>query len=338
MNDVNDAFGRVINYLRVSVTDRCNLRCVYCMPPEGIGPIAHDQVLRFEEIARVVDAAVGLGVRRVRLTGGEPLVRRGIAHLVALLRRLRGLEELSLTTNGILLADMAAELKHAGVDRVNVSLDSLDSERYAAITRGGSLPRVLSGIETARQVGLNPVKVNMVVMRGVNDDETLAMARQSVEQGWHVRFIEMMPLGIAQHLCGESEGSLDGFEARVVSNSAVRSGIESFYGALEPTELASGGPAETWRVPGSGGSIGFISAVSHGFCSSCNRLRLTSEGGLVPCLFSDAVVDLREPLRRGADLAELQTLIRSAVALKGSGHHLAEHRVETDHEMSRIGG
>jgi cyclic pyranopterin phosphate synthase len=334
----SDAFGRTIDYLRVSVTDRCNLRCIYCMPPEGVQPIAHEQVLRFEEIARVVEAAVGLGVRRVRLTGGEPLVRRGIGDLVRLLRALPGLEEISLTTNGTLLAGMAVALKEAGLDRVNISLDTLDAKRYATITRGGSLQTVLLGIDAARQAGLNPVKVNMVVLRGINDDETLAMARQSEERGWHVRYIEVMPLGVAQHVCGEAESSVDGLSTGTVPNAAIRAEIERAYGLLEPVEIVAGGPAETWRVPGSSGSIGFISAVSHGFCDVCNRLRLTSAGGLVPCLFSDREIDLREPLRRGAGREELQALIRSAVALKGPGHHLAERRVETDHQMSRMGG
>jgi len=332
-----DAFGRAIDYLRVSVTDRCNLRCVYCMPPEGVPPIAHDEVLRFEEIVRVVDAAAGLGIRQVRLTGGEPLVRRGIDALVRMLRALPDIKEITLTTNGTLLAGLAEPLAAAGLTRVNVSLDTLDADAYRAITRGGSLAAALEGIAAAERAGLVPVKVNMVVMRGINDGQVLAMARQSIAAGWHVRYIEMMPLGAAQHVCGDGE-AVDVTSAGMVPNSDIRAAIEAELGPLEPAEVAGAGPAETWRVPGARGSIGFISAVSHGFCANCNRLRLTANGRLVPCLFSDRELDLRAALRAGATREALQALIREAVALKGSGHRLAEHRVETGHQMSRIGG
>jgi cyclic pyranopterin phosphate synthase len=334
-----DAFGRTIDYLRVSVTDRCNLRCMYCMPPEGVPPLAHDDILRFEELLRVVQAATALGVTRLRLTGGEPLVRRGIVELIGLLRQLPALQEITITTNGILLAPLAEALKAAGLDRVNVSLDTLDAERYRAITRGGELASVLAGICAAQAAGLEPVKVNMVVMRGVNDHETLAMAQQSVAQCWHVRYIEMMPLGAAQRVCTPDEAHPDQtLDAGLVSNDQVRQQIEAHYGPLEPADVNGSGPAETWRVPGSAGSIGFISAVSHGFCAGCNRLRLTATGRLVPCLFSDRELDLRPALRRGATQEELQALLLEAVALKGSGHRLAEHILDTSHQMSRIGG
>lgn len=346
MSAVNDGFGRLIDYLRISITDRCNLRCIYCMPPEGVPPIPHDEVLRYEEIERVAQAAAGLGISRLRLTGGEPLVRRDVPELVAMLRAVPGVRELTMTTNGTLLAPLAGDLKAAGLDRVNVSLDTVDPDRYRTITRGGCLQTVLDGIAAAQEAGLNPVKINMVVMHGLNDDETLAMATQSVTRGWHVRYIEMMPLGNGQRIGALMEG--DEFDegghasgtpfAGLVANNNIRAAIEKHYGPLEPVTLAGNGPAETWRVPGAAGSIGFISAVSHSFCAQCNRLRLSSSGALVPCLFSDREVPLRAALRAGASTEELQGLICQAIALKQAGHHLAEGRVGTDHQMSKIGG
>ena len=321
-------YHRSISYLRVSITDRCNLRCVYCMPEDGVPALDHGDVLRYEEIARLVRIAVGLGISRVRLTGGEPLVRRGVEQLITMVASLPGIEDLSLTTNGTLLQGMAARLASAGLARVNVSLDTLRPDRYQTITRQGELADVLAGLEAARQAGLDPIKINTVIMRGVNDDEVLSFAARTVEDGWHVRFIELMPLG-------ETAPTVS---ADYVSSTEIRATVEAAYGALQPAQVAGNGPARYWRVPDALGTLGFISAISDHFCSRCNRLRLTSDGRLVPCLFSDLEYDLRTPLRAGASDDALRGIMLEAIASKPDRHHLEECRVMTRHEMSRLGG
>ncbi len=323
-----DPFGRAIRYLRVSITDRCNLRCVYCMPSEGVPALAHEAILRYEEIARLVRVAVDLGLREVRLTGGEPLARKGVVELVAQLAAIPGLEGLALTTNGTLLAPLAEALKRAGLQRVNISLDSLDAERYRALTRGGALSAALEGIAAAQRAGLEPVKINMVVMRGVNDDEVEALAAATVGHGWHVRYIEVMPLGEHPLLARQ----------QFVSAEAVRKRIEGRWGALEPADLPGNGPAETWRIAGAAGTIGFIGALSHSFCGACNRLRLTADGRLIPCLMANTALDVRGPLRSGADDETLRALLLEAIAQKGAGHQLDRHVATASHAMSRIGG
>ncbi|NLG26862.1 MAG: GTP 3',8-cyclase MoaA, partial [Chloroflexi bacterium] len=252
--ECRDACGRAISYLRVSVTDRCNLRCVYCMPEEGVALRPHAEILRYEEIERLVRIAVTLGVRHVRLTGGEPLVRAGIADLARLLTAIPGLEELSMTTNGTRLAELAAPLAEAGLRRVNVSLDTLRPERYSAITRCGELSDVLRGIEAARSAGLEPVKLNTVVVRGTNDDEVVDFARRTLDEGWHVRFIELMPVG---------EGVTPGDE--YVPSSEIREHIEAALGPLEPAELPGSGPARYLRLAGAPGTLGFISPLTEHF-------------------------------------------------------------------------
>ncbi len=326
-----DAFARQIRYLRVSITDRCNLRCIYCMPEEGIPLMRHEDILRFEEIRRLVEIAIGLGITRVRLTGGEPLARRGVVELVRMLAALPGLEDLALTTNGTLLAPLAEDLARAGLRRVNISLDTLRPERYRAITRRGELSDALAGIEAAQRAGLDPIKINMVVMRAINDDEVTDLARLSLERGWHVRFIEYMPLGREPALARE----------RFVSMQEVRARLEETLGPLEPAHVEGSGPARTWRLAGAppmAGTIGFISALSEHFCATCNRLRLSADGRLFPCLFSDVELDVRTPLRRGADDEALRQVFRQAVAAKGPGHQLDRYVTTTSHTMSRIGG
>lgn len=326
-DESRDACGRAISYLRVSVTDRCNLRCVYCMPEEGITLRPHAEILRFEEIERLVRIAVGLGVAHVRLTGGEPLVRAGLADLTRQLAAVPGLQDLTMTTNGTRLAEFAAPLAQAGLRRVNVSLDTLRPERFRRMTRCGELSDVLRGIEAARVAGLNPVKLNMVVVRGTNDDEVVDLARRTLDEGWHVRYIELMPLG---------EGVTPGDE--FVPSHEIRERIEAALGPLEPAELTGSGPARYLRVPGAPGTLGFISPLTEHFCAACNRLRLTADGRLMPCLFSDLELDLRGPLRSGADDADLRTLFQQALAIKPRSHHLAEHSIPRGRCMSRVGG
>jgi cyclic pyranopterin phosphate synthase len=324
-----DSYQRPITYLRVSVTDRCNLRCVYCMPAEGIHLRRHGDMLRYEEIERVVRVAVGMGIRFVRLTGGEPLARKGLTDLVAMLRPIPGLEELTMTTNGTLLAAHARPLAEAGLDRVNISLDTLCPERFHRITRRGELGDVLAGIEAAEEAGLGPIKLNTVVVRDLNDDEVAELARLTLEHPWHVRFIEPMPLG--SHVLWERD--------RYVPASEVQGRIEAVLGPLSPAQGPRGnGPARAFQLEKGLGTVGLITPWSQHFCPSCNRLRLTADGRLRPCLLSDIEVDLRGPLRSGAGEAELQGLIRQAVELKPMGHHLEAQGGPQGRAMSEIGG
>jgi cyclic pyranopterin phosphate synthase len=327
MTGLSDSFQRPINYLRISVTDRCNLRCVYCMPQEGITQMSHYDILSYEEIYTLVKAAAELGINKVRLTGGEPLVRAGVSDLVRLIAGIETIDDISLTTNGILLAQYAAELKEAGLMRVNISLDTLKPERFRQITRCGDLADTLKGIEAAGAIGLTPVKINMVVMAGVNDDELPDFARKTVNDGWHVRFIEHMPVN------GDNSKAIN-----LVSVSDMRKHIESL-GKLEPWKIEVGnGPAKYFRLPGATGTIGFITPVTEHFCYQCNRLRLTADGKLRLCLLNEDEIDLKEPLRSGASVAELKTLIENAIAKKPKSHHLAEGTSHKGRPFSQVGG
>jgi cyclic pyranopterin phosphate synthase len=327
-----DMYSRPINYLRVSVTDRCNFRCVYCMPPEGVPWRPHDLVLRYEEIEEIVRAAAELGISRVRLTGGEPLVRLGVVDLVRMLAGIPGIEELTMTTNGVFLSRYAAGLAAAGLSRVNVSLDTLRPERFREITRGGDIRDVLCGIEAAKQAGLLPVKINAVVLRGLNDDEVVEFAQKTMDEGWHIRFIEWMPVG-------EEELSGQAWNDGVVTADEMRSQIEAQLGQLSPAKTSAGnGPARYYRLPGAKGTIGFITPVSEHFCFRCNRLRLTADGQLRPCLLCDEEIDLRTPLREGADVAQIKALILQAIRSKPLEHHLSQCRHPGSRMMSQIGG
>ncbi len=325
MTGLSDSFQRPIDYLRISVTDRCNLRCVYCMPAEGIDLLAHEDVLSYEEIYRVATAAAELGIKKVRVTGGEPLVRIGLSGLIEMLAQIDAIDDIALTTNGILLARYADELKVAGLRRVNISLDTLKPEKFRLITRGGDLDSVLEGIEAAGIAGLNPIKINVVVMAGSNDDELTDFACKTVDDGWHVRFIEHMPFN--------SEMASSSF----VSVNEVRERLASL-GELEPCTFKGNGPAKYYRLPQAKGTIGFITPVSEHFCFHCNRLRLTADGRLRPCLLSVQEIDLRQPLRQGISAEELKKLIKRAVESKPRKHKLAEGMVPKDRPFSQVGG
>lgn len=327
-----DAYNRPISYLRISVTDRCNLRCAYCMPPEGMPWVPHEDILTYEEIETVVRAAAELDISKVRLTGGEPLVRLDIVKLVRMLARVPGVDDLAMTTNGILLSRYASRLAQAGLQRVNISLDSLQPGRFRSITRGGRLEDVLEGMEAARQVGLEPIKINTVVIRGMNDDEVVELASRTMEAGWNLRFIELMPVGNGGWLGDE-------WTEKVVTAEEIRQGIESALGTLEPAKVSAGsGPARYYRLPGAQGTLGFITAISEHFCYRCNRMRLTADGQLRPCLLSDQEIDLRRPLRQGAGVAEIKELLLQGVESKPRRHELGESCRPKKRSMSQIGG
>jgi cyclic pyranopterin phosphate synthase len=293
------------------------------MPPEGIPSIPHSEILSYEEILTVVQASAELGINKIRLTGGEPLIRSELPKLVQMLSRIKIIDEVSLTTNGTLLKKYALELKQAGLRRVNVSLDTLRADRFRYITRLGELRDTLNGIEAARKVGLQPVKINTVVLRGINDDEALDFASMTYKEGWCVRFIELMPFVNVMEFVPSAE---------------LLQRIE-LLGKLEPCSAITGnGPAKYYRLPGAKGTIAFISPVTEPFCSNCNRLRLSSYGQLCPCLLSDDGVDLKGPLRSNASVQEIKCLILKAVAFKPAHHRLAEGIVPMKQHMSQIGG
>ncbi|WP_258358634.1 GTP 3',8-cyclase MoaA [Moorella sulfitireducens (nom. illeg.)] len=323
---MEDNFCRQINYLRIAITDRCNLRCRYCMPATGVPLKSHEDILRLEEIVTLARAAGSTGINRIRLTGGEPLVRKNVVTLVRELAKLPAIKEVSLTTNGIFLGSLAGALKEAGLSRVNISLDTLKKERYRYITRRGNLNSVWQGIRVALAAGLTPVKINVVVTRGFNDDEILDFARLAIEEPLHIRFIELMPIGAAAASAG-------GY----VPMDEIKSRVERVY-HLEPlADLATNGPAVNFKVAGGQGSIGFISAMSSHFCHRCNRLRLTADGKLRPCLYWDGEIDVKGPLRAGASEAELAAIFARAVSLKPAEHHMETGWRQT-RVMSQIGG
>lgn len=327
---LTDRFGRPITYLRISVTDRCNLRCVYCLPEKGIRWQAREHQLSAEEIARVTETAAQGGVKRIRLTGGEPLVRPDIVEIVARLASIPGIEEVSLTTNAMLLERLARPLAQAGLRRVNISLDTLDADKFKRITRGGRIDRLWRGIAAAEDAGLAPLKLNTVVVNGVNADELPALARLTIENPWHVRFIELMPVGNAQNW-GEGFPSLPN---RYISVQKMQARLSAFD--LQPVSAPTGnGPARTFRVPGALGTVGFISPLGEHFCQNCNRLRLTADGYLRPCLLLDGEVNVRDTLRAGEPILPL---IQKAVEAKPEGHELRVHHYPESRRMAQIGG
>jgi cyclic pyranopterin phosphate synthase len=324
-----DGHGRLIGDLRVSVTDRCNFRCQYCMPAEGLPWLERDAVLRFEEIARLVGLMAAMGVRDVRLTGGEPLVRRQFPALVAMLAQIDALEEISVTTNGFLLERDAEALVRAGVDRFNVSVDSLQRDRFFELTRRDALPQVLRGLEAlARFPEAHPIKINAVAIRGFTEEEVLPFAEFARRTPYEVRFIEFMPLD-ADHAWTEDQ---------VLTGAEIRDAIDAVY-PLEPMPREPSATARVYRFADGHGKVGFINPVSEPFCADCNRIRLTADGRLRTCLFSLNETDLRSPMRAGANDRELERIIREAVWRKELKHHVGEPGfIQPARTMSAIGG
>jgi cyclic pyranopterin phosphate synthase len=330
----NDSAVRRVDTLRISVTDRCNLRCVYCMPREGVPLIPCEEILRYEEILRIVTCGVRLGIRKLRITGGEPLVRRDVVDLVGALARIEGVDDLCMTTNGVLLKEFAPKLKAAGLHRVTVSLDSLRPDRYERITGSNCLARVLEGIESSLKLGLSPVKINVVLIRGANDDEVEDFAAWTLRFPLEVRFIERMPTGGVAGFgqsCGDRKGQ--GIPAEEVLERIRRA-----FGGLEPAKagVKIPGPARLYRLPGGNGRVGVISAVTAPFCASCTRVRLTSDGRLRNCLFMEESFDLKELLRSGASDQALEAFLKRAIAAKPRNHAAPFERGRSP--MSQIGG
>lgn len=319
---------RKIDYIRISVTDRCNLRCVYCMPEEGVNLLKHQEMMNFEEIYNLVKALVPIGIRKVRLTGGEPLVRKGIEDLIRMLRSIPEIEDITLTTNGVLLESMAEGLKRAGLSRLNVSLDSLDPERFHQITRWGNLATVLKGIDKAIEVGLKPVKINVVAIKGFNDDEFIKFIDYAYNKEVQVRFIELMPIGES-----DAEAILKHYPIN-----DIKALIESKYQLVETKDIRTNGPAENYKIIGGVGSVGFIGALSHKFCSTCNRLRLTSDGKIRPCLYMNQEYDVLTLIRSGASDDEIRDFVQKIIFGKPEGHNMEEGWGDQPRKMSQIGG
>ncbi len=323
---LKDGFGRSIEYLRISVTDRCNFRCLYCMPVAGLAWLPKSDILSYEEIAGVVEQLAPLGLTRLRITGGEPTIRPDLHRLVAMLRAVPGIEDISLSTNGLRLVELAAELRAAGLDRVNISVDSLRPDRIRAISRRNLEFDPLGAIAAAERAGLAPIKVNVVVMRGINDDEVCDLARLTIERAWHVRFIELMPVGELREVTWD----------HVVPSAEVLRRLET-VAPLEPAEgpARGNGPARYFRFAGAAGSVGLITPMTHTYCGSCNRVRLTADGRLRTCLFGDGETDLRTPLRDGLPL---EPFFRAALSEKPKEHNLLQMNVGGLRALSQVGG
>lgn len=327
MTALLDQFGRTIEYLRVSVTDRCNFRCQYCMPLDGLPWLPKAEILTYEEITEVVSQIAPLGLRRIRLTGGEPTIRPQLSTLVRMLRAIPAVEDIALSTNGVKLPALAAELADAGLDRVNISADSLRADRIVAIARRNLGFDPVRAARAAEDAGLAPIKLNMVVIRGTNDDEVVDFARLTIDHPWHVRFIELMPVGEMEELTFD----------HVVPSDEILGRIGSALGSLERTEgpPRGNGPAAYWRLPDAAGSIGVITPMTHTYCERCNRVRLTADGRLRTCLFGNHEVDLRTPLRAAVPLAPF---VHQALAEKPQAHALLQRRNGGLRALSQVGG
>lgn len=331
---MKDSHGRTIDYLRISLTDRCNFRCIYCMPADGVCALAHDEILRIEEIEQIVRVAAEHGIRSVRLTGGEPLVRKGVVELVESITSMPGIENVSLTTNGVLLPAMADDLSRAGLHRVNISLDTLDPQQFRDITRTGRLEDTLAGIDAALEAGFNPVKVNAVTVRRL-DQDFLKFAKLSCDRPLHVRFIEYMPLGDSSEN-GIGWGKEDVIPSEELLETINERAVESGMEPLRPAgnKPVGWGPARYYEFPDAMGTVGFISPLSRHFCSECNRLRLTADGKIRPCLFSDEEFDMRAAVREeGAE--GIERVLYEALGAKPDDHH---DKVGTERSMNKIGG
>lgn len=328
---MKDSIGRTINYLRISVTDLCNFRCVYCMPAEGVQPREHAEMMRFEEIVEVVRVAAENGISKIRLTGGEPLVRKGIVDLVRMIRQVSGINEITLTTNGFLLGKYAEALKDSGLTRVNVSLDTLKPDLFRKITRYGELDTVWRGIEAAEKHGLLPLKLNMVMVAGINDNEIPDFMNLTMQNAWHVRFIELMPI---QNQVSWGDGFPDPSDCYISTGTVLeRYQHMNLTPVYQPEQL---GPAKLYRLPGAKGFVGFISPLDDDhFCSRCNRLRLTADGNLRPCLMSDFEVPLLAAIRSGEDIS---LLIEKVIKQKPVRHELILNHSPENRNMMQIGG
>lgn len=324
-----DAYNRHLNYLRISVTDRCNLSCTYCKPYRCMPKLRHEDILTYEEILHLMGIVIPLGITKVRLTGGEPLVRKGVCDFLARLMALDGLKDVSLTTNGIFLKEKLERIRAAGIRRLNVSLDSLDRKKYREITGFDGFQDVWEGLAMAREMGFDPIKVNVVVMGDINDNELLNFARLTFEYPYHVRFIEYMPIGVSES---------DHF-FKYVPTSLIQARLNSFRSLIPVERNPHDGPSQRFKFENSPGEIGFISPMSHHFCRTCNRLRLTASGQLRPCLLSNREIDIRGPLRAGASDHELAGIFREAAILKEAEHQLtSDHPLGKVSQMSSIGG
>ena len=319
---MRDNYGRDINYLRISVTDRCNLRCIYCMPEKGIESLAHDDILRFEDTLKIVKIAASLGINKIRYTGGEPLVMKDIDKLIYETSKIQGIDDIAITTNGILLPDMAEDLKKAGLKRVNISLDTLNSDKFRSITRIGSLDKVMEGIYKCLALGLTPVKINTVLLRGINDTEFVDFLNLIREIPVEIRFIELMPIGEGVKMYEKSKMSF--MELLAV------------HPELTKIQTEKSSTAELYKLEGAKGKIGFISPVSCKFCSDCNKIRLTSTGTIKPCLHSKEEINIRKYLN---DEEKLTAVLKAAILNKPLEHHLKEESVSRSVKgMSQIGG
>ncbi len=326
---LSDRFSRTISYLRISVTERCNFRCVYCMPAEGIALAPRAELLSFEEIVRVVRVGAKLGLSKIRLTGGEPTVRRDLPELVGMIKAIRGINEIAMTTNGARLSELAEPLKKAGLSRINISLDTLRPERNRELTRRDFLPAVLKGVDEALAAGFTPLKFNAVVLRGINDDELGDLLRFAHQRNSQMRFIEFMPMGVAR----KDERN------RTVTMREMLERLKARFDLVPEETGNANDPARGWVCRRTGARVGFITSMSDHFCGSCSRMRLTAEGGLRPCLHQDAEVDLKTVLRSGGDVAEVEDAFRRAANLKWSGHQMnAFVPIYSRREMVRIGG
>lgn len=325
-----DTFGRIHSDLRISVTDRCNIRCFYCMPAENVRFKPRSELLTFEEIERFVRVVAGLGVEKLRLTGGEPLVRHGLPKLIAKLAAIPGIRDIALTTNGILLAEQVQALRDAGLMRLNISLDTLDAERFHRISRRDGLDKVLEGIAAAQRVGFDKIKLNAVAIKGLSEPDLLPLGRFARERGLELRFIEYMPLDADDAWNNDL----------VLTGQEILRVLEAEFGPLEPLALANPSqPATDYRFVDGGGVVGFINPVSHPFCADCNRLRLTAEGQVRNCLFSTVEWDARAVLRSGGSDEELAELVRACVAAKKAGHGInSDEFVKPQRAMFQIGG
>lgn len=319
MQKLKDHLGRTIDYLRISITDRCNLRCRYCMPAEGVENKDHQEILRYEDILKIVKTGIKLGIKKVRITGGEPLVRLGVEDFISNLKKL-DLEDISMTSNAVLLSKKAKKLKESGLDRINISLDTLDPAKFKKITRRDNLAEVLNGIRAALEAKLDPVKLNVVVMKGINDDELFDFVEMSRKQKLSIRFIEYMPLG------GEAEAE------KFISSSEIKDLIQKKYELL-PAVSKGNGPATYFKIEGAEGTIGFISALSEHFCSSCNRLRLTADGKFKPCLAGNQEVKIS-----GISENEIKAAYKKALEIKPACHDLNFEQQNYSRNMSQIGG